>query len=146
MYLNSPGIVEHWEETNYIKVEYEVKPTPETQCLLHFSSNLPKQEYDSKPKINGDFFLPLGWLVETDKNGSMFATRYVCMLNISTKPLSLWLMFDYLIKDYRKSTIISDLSRIYDNGEEGVWSGLYATAKNMIGDKDLVLVYKDVKD
>lgn len=142
--------MEHWEETDYIQIEYkEVASTQSPEIHQRFSSNLPKQPFASDPEVKGDFFLPLGWLVESNVNGTKRATRYVCMLNISTKPLSLWLMFDYLIKDNKGKAInIPDLTNIYDDDIYGLPSGFcdMTSAKKSIGSKDLLLVYKDVED
>ncbi|KAL8927290.1 MAG: hypothetical protein Q9208_002467 [Pyrenodesmia sp. 3 TL-2023] len=47
----------------------------------------------------GDFFLPLGSLVEApslDTGPEERLTNYVWALNISTDPVSLWLVFDYV--------------------------------------------------
>lgn len=144
--------MEHWE-TDYIQIDYkEFAPTQETQSLethQRFSSNLPKQPFASDAEVKSDFFLPLGWLVESNAKGMKRATRYVCMLNISTKPLSPWLMFDYLTKDTKGKTIsIPDLTYIYDDEVYGVRPGFcdMTSAKNSIGSKDVLLVYKDVED
>lgn len=43
-------------------------------------------------------FMPLGWLVEMDTRSSSsrrYVTNYAVLLNLSTKPLSLWLAYDY---------------------------------------------------
>ena len=114
-----------------------------------FSSDLPKQLFASEAEVKGDFFLPLGWLVESNKEGTKRATRYVCLLNISTDPLSLWLMFDYLIKDEKRQTIkIPDLSYVYDDDIYKPSPRFYhmTNAKDTIGDYDLLLVYKNVAD
>ena len=49
----------------------------------------------------GDQFLAMGWLVEDkvdDAHGAQ-TTRYVCALNISTNPISMWLIYDYRLPD-----------------------------------------------
>ena len=47
----------------------------------------------------GDIFLALGWLVE-QAGGKRQITRYVCALNLSTNPVSMWLNYDYRQPDY----------------------------------------------
>ena len=44
----------------------------------------------------GDNFLQLGWLAEKKNNdGPEQMTRYIVALNLSTNPLSMWLIYDY---------------------------------------------------
>lgn len=43
----------------------------------------------------GDVFLPLGWLVERNESGFHRTTRFVGALNLSTTPISFWLIFRY---------------------------------------------------
>ena len=44
----------------------------------------------------GDVFVPLGWLVERHQgSGFRRATLYVCCINLSTDPVSFWLIYDY---------------------------------------------------
>ena len=45
----------------------------------------------------GDVFLTLGWMIERNQDGFHRATAYVCALNLSTEPVSMWLIFDYLL-------------------------------------------------
>lgn len=42
-----------------------------------------------------DRFIAIGWLVESNQAGFHRTTNYVCCLNLSTKPMSLWLIYDY---------------------------------------------------
>ncbi|KAL9123665.1 MAG: hypothetical protein Q9217_006926, partial [Psora testacea] len=58
-------------------------------------SNEPNAEEGSWEVADGDIFLALGWLVERNPSGFHRATKYVCMLNLSTTPVSMWLVFDY---------------------------------------------------
>ena len=48
-----------------------------------------------RDEMAGDIFLDLGWLVEKGKDGQDRTTRYVCALNLSTDPVSMWLIYDY---------------------------------------------------
>ena len=57
----------------------------------------PKSELWISPTVgDGDVFVPLGWLVERHQ-GSDFhrSTLYVCCINLSTDPVSVWLIYDY---------------------------------------------------
>ena len=47
-------------------------------------------------KETGDVFLALGWLAEQVGASPRLVTRYVCALNLSTNPVSFWLIHDYL--------------------------------------------------
>ena len=49
--------------------------------------------------MKGDVFIPLGWLVERNKGTFHRTTRHVCTLNISTKPISFWLIYHYGLLD-----------------------------------------------
>ena len=47
-----------------------------------------------------DVFLALGWLVKHIKDRGRRVTRYVCALNLSTDPVSMWLIYDYRQPDF----------------------------------------------
>ncbi|KAL8840028.1 MAG: hypothetical protein Q9170_001512 [Blastenia crenularia] len=52
--------------------------------------------------INGDFFLSIGSLLEpadAASKGKKRLTNYVWALNISTNPVSLWLIFNYVVNN-----------------------------------------------
>ena len=55
----------------------------------------------------GDVFVPLGWLVERNEGGFHRTTRYVCTLNISTKPISFWLVYDYGVLETLLATAVT---------------------------------------
>lgn len=88
---------------------------------LHYDGQEPttstfKSDFTQPGKGSGDFFLPLGHLVEParDVGGEIRVTNFIWALNISTKPPSLWLIFDYLtFTDVDDQ--VPDLSQIYWN-------------------------------
>ncbi|KAL8900521.1 MAG: hypothetical protein Q9207_005657 [Kuettlingeria erythrocarpa] len=77
---------------------------------------------------SGDFFLPLGSLIEAaaDNKGEKRATNYCWALNISTDPASLWLVFDYVLDSYRGHDTTVDLSQIYLNEYNELTNYAYA--------------------
>ncbi|KAL8729153.1 MAG: hypothetical protein Q9166_004892 [cf. Caloplaca sp. 2 TL-2023] len=63
-----------------------------------------------------DLFYPLGYLVEPDDadyNGRI--TNFVWALNLSTEPVSLWLIYDYVWEPYEGEEGLADLEQIYTN-------------------------------
>ncbi|KAL8749044.1 MAG: hypothetical protein Q9184_006961, partial [Pyrenodesmia sp. 2 TL-2023] len=104
-----------------------------------FRSDLPK--HPSALDITADLFFPLGWLVEHGQNAKYCPTRYVCLLNISTQPMSLWLMYDY-VNDNEiefENTMV-----VYDDSSQGEATPQLTKAKDLFGGKDLILLYRDV--
>ncbi|KAL8900520.1 MAG: hypothetical protein Q9207_005656 [Kuettlingeria erythrocarpa] len=95
---------------------------------LHFGSPHPKT-FSSTEHGNGDFFLPLGSLVEeatADNGGKKRLTNYCWALNISTDPVSLWLVFDYVKTDPEEDDSTVNLSQIYLNECNEVHAFSYA--------------------
>ena len=68
-----------------------VAPKTKTKSLKKQGT---KDEIWIREDAAGDKFLALGWLVENNQDGAR-TTRYVCALNTSTKPVSMWLIYDY---------------------------------------------------
>ncbi|KAL8900410.1 MAG: hypothetical protein Q9207_005712 [Kuettlingeria erythrocarpa] len=67
-------------------------------------------------RVSGDYFLPLGSLVEGPNDGKKKRlTNYCWALNISTDPVSLWLAFDYVKTNFVGDDTNVDLSEIYLN-------------------------------
>ncbi|KAL8941829.1 MAG: hypothetical protein Q9216_002007 [Gyalolechia sp. 2 TL-2023] len=74
--------------------------------------------FNSANHASGDFFLPLGSLVETaseKSKGEKRLTNYIWALNISTDPVSLWLVFDYVTADSLDRNTTVDLCEMYPN-------------------------------
>ena len=91
--------------------------------------------------------MPLGWFAEGSGNGPKRRTRYVCLLNISTSPLSIWLLYDYVTRDDEDNTIeLPDMTFIYDDSfyEEHTQLSLLKSTKKLIGSSDLLLVHEDI--
>lgn len=73
-------------------------------CWLWRSDEKKEKQYFTASKgwgnHKGDLFLTLGWLVEENKENDFYqTTRYTCLINLSTTPISMWLAFDHLCKD-----------------------------------------------
>lgn len=62
-------------------------------------------------KDTSDYFLALGWLVEQGK-----VTRYVCALNLSTNPVSFWLVYDYLQRGDDEHLHVLDIPAVKEQG------------------------------
>ncbi|KAL8653804.1 MAG: hypothetical protein Q9210_001886 [Variospora velana] len=124
-------VVEYNHATYYLRPDDAVldhEPPPKEQAadtfynqLLYSQRSGPDEEGRPLPftyanRVSGDFFLPLGSLVETasDKNNKRL-TNYCWALNISTDPVSLWLVFDYVQTDYFGDDTNVRLSQIYLN-------------------------------
>ncbi|KAI4184063.1 MAG: hypothetical protein LQ346_006181 [Caloplaca aetnensis] len=77
---------------------------------------------------SGDFFLPLGSLIEeaADSKGEKRATNYCWALNISTDPASLWLVFDYVMVSPSGHDTTIELSQIYLNEYNELTNYAYA--------------------
>ncbi|KAL8904882.1 MAG: hypothetical protein Q9207_002977 [Kuettlingeria erythrocarpa] len=121
----------------YIQIHSEKESTAQHDL---FRSNLPK--HVSAPDTTADLFLPLGWLVEHGKNAKYCPTRYVCLLNISTMPMSLWLMYDYV--DIDKEIEFKNTMVVYDDMRHGEATPKLTKAKDLFQGKDLILLYRDV--
>ena len=116
----------------------------------------------------GDTFLALGWLIEENKDAPR-ATRYVCALNTSTKPVSMWLIYDYRQPnddDYLYTSDVPTLAKqnLYldpaDNGqvianppkgpapvtgEEGVQQNLHKGYMDQPKPWDIACLYEDAE-
>ncbi|KAL8906334.1 MAG: hypothetical protein Q9207_002109 [Kuettlingeria erythrocarpa] len=67
-------------------------------------------------RVSGDHFLPLGGFIErANDKGEKRSINYFWALNISTDPVSLWLVFDYVMDSYRGHDTTIELSQIYLN-------------------------------
>ena len=80
--------------TSYMKLRCKTPNSRKETSTLHLRSEA------GSPSIEA-IFIPLGWLVEVEKevrpNGNQQerTTHYVVLWNISTKPYSLWIVYDY---------------------------------------------------
>ncbi|KAI4128360.1 MAG: hypothetical protein LQ338_002762 [Usnochroma carphineum] len=74
------------------------------------------QEHSAK-SFRSDSFIALGHLIEPDNEtpSACRVTNYVWALNVSTDPVSLWLVYDYVGVNDFGDEFITDLSHIYDN-------------------------------
>ncbi|KAL8828633.1 MAG: hypothetical protein Q9170_006521 [Blastenia crenularia] len=83
---------------------------------------------------DGDFFLPLGWLVESAADGCRCPTRYVCLLNISSQPMSVWLMYDYVVPDTDNDRDIElqNTVKVYDDSIDGEFSSKLGKARDLV--------------
>ena len=71
--------------------------------------------------------MPIGSLKESHK---IRGTGYVCMLNISTNPMSMWAVYDYYHDDYKPICKYMPMTRV----------------PSIMWDSDLILLYEDIKD
>ncbi|KAL8750948.1 MAG: hypothetical protein Q9184_006234 [Pyrenodesmia sp. 2 TL-2023] len=56
---------------------------------------------EATPSAHPCIFVALGWLVEEEVGqGAMRTTNWVVILNLSTDPASVWLVFDYHMEDF----------------------------------------------
>ncbi|MDI1493467.1 MAG: hypothetical protein OHK93_005257, partial [Ramalina farinacea] len=62
----------------------------------------------------GDTFLALGWLIAKASCGRKRITRYVCALNLSTDPVSMWLIYDYRQPDFYEYLRLGEVPTIPD--------------------------------
>ncbi|MDI1493382.1 MAG: hypothetical protein OHK93_005170 [Ramalina farinacea] len=67
-------------------------------------------------KDASDIFLALGWLVEQVGARSRQVTRYVCALNLSTNPVSFWLVYDYIHEDNDDCLHLLDTPNVKEQG------------------------------
>lgn len=76
-------------------------------------------------KSNGTIqhYARLGWLVRQDlQTKSRMTTNYILLLNVTTEPPSLWLVYDYLMLDEEKDDSLSrSLRQIYNDYEHTAW-------------------------
>ncbi|KAL8945479.1 MAG: hypothetical protein Q9211_000005 [Gyalolechia sp. 1 TL-2023] len=96
--------------------------------------------------------LPLGLLkrfsssrlVEHGPSGGHCPTRYVCLLNVSTTPISVWLMYDYVADD--GDIEYQSTMAVYDDSIEGKVTPDLMKTEKLLGGQDLVLLYRDIDD
>ncbi|KAL8975090.1 MAG: hypothetical protein Q9197_000669 [Variospora fuerteventurae] len=124
-------VLEYNHATYYLRPDDAVldhEPPPKEQAADTFYNQLlynqrfgPDKEARPWPftyanRVSGDFFLPLGSLVEIASDGNnKRLTNYCWALNISTDPVSLWLVFDYVKTNFLGDDTNVQLSQIYLN-------------------------------
>lgn len=91
-------------------------------CRLDFK----RQGFKAECSVEYDeatcYYVRLGWLVEQDvSNKSRITTNYVLLLNVTTKPTSLWLAFDYLGSDENGDDQVRKLRKNYNDSEYYAW-------------------------
>lgn len=73
-------------------------------------------------------FVPLGWLVEIPRGSTadggelkVCTTNYVVLLNVSTKPMSLWLAYDYytLNNEWDHGNLFDIHNKSFCDGDDG---------------------------
>ncbi|KAL9030709.1 MAG: hypothetical protein Q9196_001207 [Gyalolechia fulgens] len=146
--LEHPGTVDAQDDSCYIQIRSRDKST---SPFHGFCSPLRK---NAKAKdTEADFFLPLGWLVEHGKDGLYCPTRYVCLLNISTQPMSIWLVYDYVVRneiDYDSDDESdSEIERrdtyaVYNDSVTGNGALELKKAVELLRGNDLILLYRDI--
>lgn len=130
--------------------------------------------------LDGDVFLPVGWLSEIIPGseelvrGKSRPTRYACMLNISTKPMSMWLVFVYQTRlddpdeeeentweiafEYIEREGAYELTEKYQDDGPGTWHVIdgkridtplpktlfMGGPQDWIGNRDLLLLFPDI--
>ncbi|KAI4193050.1 MAG: hypothetical protein LQ346_004016 [Caloplaca aetnensis] len=107
--------------------------------------------------INGtpSSFLPLGYLVLADVHGEPGRlTQYAWALNLSSKPIALWLLFDYMSVDFEGNECAIDLHDIYADeswgGIQGMThkgeqpAGQNGSIRNMLGHYDSIKVLDNI--
>ncbi|KAL8903349.1 MAG: hypothetical protein Q9207_003984 [Kuettlingeria erythrocarpa] len=118
----------------------------------------PSESLDEVPfePINGtpSSFLPLGYLVLADGHGEPGRlTQYAWALNLSSKPMALWLLFDYMSVDFEGNDCAVDLRDIYaDESWDGAQEAVGLSAKqdgsirSMLGHYDAIKVLDSIDD
>lgn len=106
-----------------------------------FTSQLPKHKAALADEVDGDFFLPLGLLVDEDTKE---ITRYVCALNISTNPTSMWLIYDYYGDDENGDA--AEYGMYKDSSSYDREGNLIEARRNCLYEFDIGLLYEDVSD
>lgn len=77
-----------------------------------------QQRYSSSDTEQVDSYLPLEYLIEPEDGNEAGAgrlTNYVWALNVTTDPVSLWLVYDYVSQDDLGYDMVIDLDKIYLN-------------------------------
>lgn len=126
------------EDSCYIQVQHEK--------ARYFRAKLPKNHIADD--TGADFFLPLGWLVENGRDGGYCPTRYVCLLNVSSLPMSVWLLYDYIFEDIDDDRLIEleDTEMVYDYSIDERATGVLTVARDLFQGQDIVLLYRDIAD
>ena len=92
-------------------------------CRLDFKGK-EDSEAECSVEHNGAtcYYVRLGCLVEQDiSRKPRITTNYVLLLNVTTKPISLWLAFDYLWTDENDVERIRKLGKNYNESEDYEW-------------------------
>ena len=73
--------------------------------------------------FESDVFIAFGWLVESNETGFHRTTNYVYCLNLSTEPMSLWLIYDYCQPDPEEIGLlrIADVPDCQSCYNDSVW-------------------------
>ncbi|KAL8736763.1 MAG: hypothetical protein Q9166_000129 [cf. Caloplaca sp. 2 TL-2023] len=83
---------------------------------IRYESEGGQKFYVSLGTKQPDSFLPLGYLVGPDEdNKAGRATNFVWALNITRDPVSLWLIYDYVLQDDLGLDWIGGLPQVYNN-------------------------------
>ncbi|KAL8901820.1 MAG: hypothetical protein Q9207_005012 [Kuettlingeria erythrocarpa] len=135
--LEHQGRINAHDDSCYIQIRFGGKSAPQ---LHGYCSRFNKTAMATTTEA--DFFLPLGWLVEHGKDGMYCPTRYVCLLNISTQPMSIWLMYDYVDCDLE----IQNTTAVYDDSIIGEAASELTKAESLLGGSDIMLLYRDITD
>ncbi|KAL8919374.1 MAG: hypothetical protein Q9208_006827 [Pyrenodesmia sp. 3 TL-2023] len=136
--MRSPGRVNAQDDTCYIQIRSSGTCAPQ---LHGYRSRFEKNAMAINTEA--DFFLPLGYLVEHGKDGMFCPTRYACLLNISTQPMSIWLMYDYVVDcDIELQNTIA----VYDDSIIGEANPELTKAESLLRGSDIMLLYRDITD
>ncbi|KAL8651130.1 MAG: hypothetical protein Q9210_003431 [Variospora velana] len=135
--LEHPGRINAQDDSCYIQIRFGGKSTPQ---LHGYCSRF--KEKAMAATTEADFFLPLGWLVEHGQDGLYCPTRYVCLLNISTQPMSIWLMYDYVDCDLE----LQNTMAVYDDSTIGEAAPELTKAEGLLRGSDIMLLYRDITD
>ncbi|KAL8752069.1 MAG: hypothetical protein Q9184_005857 [Pyrenodesmia sp. 2 TL-2023] len=138
-------VMVHGSKTYYLRPDYTVlmhdAPAPHKGAntwfvQLFYDQRLgPNEQQRLSPfghadRASGDFFLPLGSLVETKNDeGEKRLTNYCWALNVSTDPVSLWLVFDYVMVTPSGDDATIEISEVYLNERNELDNYAYAFEK-----------------
>ncbi|KAL9605306.1 MAG: hypothetical protein Q9179_001480 [Wetmoreana sp. 5 TL-2023] len=100
---------------NFRVITHEPSATAPLSTIYKSGKNVEfVDELSMKDAKQADIFVPLGYLIEPHEEGERI-TNYVWALNISTKPKSLWLIYDYVTIDKGWEDCQASLYEIYWN-------------------------------
>ncbi|KAL9014042.1 MAG: hypothetical protein Q9173_001292 [Seirophora scorigena] len=124
-------VMVHGSKTYYLRPDYTVlmhdAPPPyrgaDTWFVQLFYDQRLRANEQERPspfchanRVGGDFFLPLGSFIEAaNEEGEKRLTNYCWALNVSTDPVSLWLVFDYVMVTPGGDHATIKLSQVYLN-------------------------------